>query len=150
MQFYVHHFERAKMEKQLISACFCFLYANSYGSVPEISVAAVCFQVAKTTNLQCDCTQNHDRSVIKCLLRQQYGTQTGLLKSFILFDQSAEQIRKWHAHDAPPIRRPFSRITPDDLRFFRELLPGRAIKDPDMLESCNVDWLRTVKGKLKV
>ncbi|XP_076150555.1 D-2-hydroxyglutarate dehydrogenase, mitochondrial isoform X1 [Alosa pseudoharengus] len=51
---------------------------------------------------------------------------------------------------AAPPRLPFSRITEDDLAFFRQLLPGRAITDPDMLESCNVDWLKSVRGNSEV
>lgn len=45
-----------------------------------------------------------------------------------------------------PDRLPFSRITQEDLAFFREMLPGRAITDPDVLESSNVDWLKSVRG----
>ncbi|XP_062373393.1 D-2-hydroxyglutarate dehydrogenase, mitochondrial [Sardina pilchardus] len=51
---------------------------------------------------------------------------------------------------AAPPRLPFSSITDDDLAFFRQLLPGRAITDPDMLESCNVDWLKSVRGNSEV
>lgn len=47
---------------------------------------------------------------------------------------------------AAPDRLPFSRITPEDLSCFRTILPGRAITDPDLLESSNVDWLKSVKG----
>lgn len=47
---------------------------------------------------------------------------------------------------AAPDRLPFSRITQEDLAFFRKMLPGRAITDPDLLESSNVDWLKTVRG----
>ncbi|MCI4377887.1 hypothetical protein PGIGA_G00208920 [Pangasianodon gigas] len=61
-----------------------------------------------------------------------------------------EWIQQRRAHNAAPTRRPFSRVTPDDLSFFSELLPGRTITDPDVLESCNVDWLRTVKGSSEV
>ncbi|XP_069008683.1 D-2-hydroxyglutarate dehydrogenase, mitochondrial isoform X2 [Embiotoca jacksoni] len=45
-----------------------------------------------------------------------------------------------------PERLPFSRVTEDDLAFFREILPGRAITDPDLMESGNVDWLKSVRG----
>lgn len=45
-----------------------------------------------------------------------------------------------------PHRLPFSRITQEDLAFFRKMLPGRAITDPDVLESSNVDWLKSVRG----
>uniref|UniRef100_A0AAY5EH93 D-2-hydroxyglutarate dehydrogenase, mitochondrial n=1 Tax=Electrophorus electricus TaxID=8005 RepID=A0AAY5EH93_ELEEL len=54
------------------------------------------------------------------------------------------------AESAAPRRRPFSRVTADDLVFFRGVLPGRVITDPDVLESCNVDWLKTVKGNSEV
>ncbi|KAK5917022.1 hypothetical protein CgunFtcFv8_011946 [Champsocephalus gunnari] len=47
---------------------------------------------------------------------------------------------------AAPDRLPFSRITQEDLAFFRKILPGRAVTDPDLLESSNVDWLKSVKG----
>lgn len=50
---------------------------------------------------------------------------------------------------APPGRLPFSRVTEEDLAFFRKILPGRTITDPDLLESSNVDWLKSVKGELK-
>lgn len=49
---------------------------------------------------------------------------------------------------AAPPRLPFSRVTQDDLAFFRALLPGRTITDPDLLKSSNVDWLKTVEGEL--
>lgn len=48
--------------------------------------------------------------------------------------------------DAAPDRLPFSRITKEDLAFFRKILPGRAITDPDLLESSNVDWIKSVRG----
>ncbi|XP_036927423.1 D-2-hydroxyglutarate dehydrogenase, mitochondrial isoform X1 [Acanthopagrus latus] len=51
---------------------------------------------------------------------------------------------------AAPDRLPFSRITPEDLSFFRTILPGRALTDPDLLESSNVDWLKSVKGSSEV
>ncbi|XP_058470778.1 D-2-hydroxyglutarate dehydrogenase, mitochondrial [Solea solea] len=51
---------------------------------------------------------------------------------------------------AAPERLPFSRVTPQDLDFFRKVLPGRTITDPDLLESSNVDWLRTVRGSSEV
>lgn len=47
---------------------------------------------------------------------------------------------------APPDRRPFSRVTKEDLDYFRKLLPHRTITDPDLLESNNVDWLKSVRG----
>lgn len=47
---------------------------------------------------------------------------------------------------AAPDRLPFSRITQEDLDFFRKILPGRVITDPDLLESSNVDWLKSVRG----
>uniref|UniRef100_A0A8B9JGU0 D-2-hydroxyglutarate dehydrogenase, mitochondrial n=2 Tax=Astyanax mexicanus TaxID=7994 RepID=A0A8B9JGU0_ASTMX len=51
---------------------------------------------------------------------------------------------------AAPPRRPFSQVTPADLDFFTRLLPGRTITDPDVLESSNVDWLKSVKGSSEV
>uniref|UniRef100_A0A672TAR1 D-2-hydroxyglutarate dehydrogenase, mitochondrial n=1 Tax=Sinocyclocheilus grahami TaxID=75366 RepID=A0A672TAR1_SINGR len=50
---------------------------------------------------------------------------------------------------APPWL-PFSRVTQEDLAFFRTLLPGRTITDPDLLKSSNVDWLKTVEGNNEV
>ncbi|XP_071390243.1 D-2-hydroxyglutarate dehydrogenase, mitochondrial isoform X1 [Centroberyx affinis] len=47
---------------------------------------------------------------------------------------------------AAPERLPFSRVTQEDLAFFRKTLPGRAITDPDLLEANNVDWLKSVRG----
>uniref|UniRef100_H3DIJ7 D-2-hydroxyglutarate dehydrogenase, mitochondrial n=1 Tax=Tetraodon nigroviridis TaxID=99883 RepID=H3DIJ7_TETNG len=43
-------------------------------------------------------------------------------------------------------RLPFSRVTEEDLAFFRSVLPGRAVTDPDLLESSNQDWLKSVRG----
>ncbi len=51
---------------------------------------------------------------------------------------------------AAPPRLPFSRVTQEDLAYFRTTLPGRTITDPDLLKSCNVDWLKTVEGKLNL
>ncbi|XP_056445861.1 D-2-hydroxyglutarate dehydrogenase, mitochondrial [Gadus chalcogrammus] len=48
---------------------------------------------------------------------------------------------------AAPERLPFSRLSQEDLAFFRETLPGGAITDPDLLEAHNVDWLKSVKGE---
>ncbi|XP_041729434.2 D-2-hydroxyglutarate dehydrogenase, mitochondrial [Coregonus clupeaformis] len=47
---------------------------------------------------------------------------------------------------AAPERRPFSRVTPEDLTFFSKIIPGRTITDPDILEASNVDWLKSVRG----
>lgn len=47
---------------------------------------------------------------------------------------------------AAPDRLPFSRITEGDLAFFRKILPGRVVTDPDLLESNNEDWLKSVRG----
>lgn len=47
---------------------------------------------------------------------------------------------------AVPGRLPFSRVTEDDLAFFRRILPGRVVTDPDLLESNNEDWLKSVRG----
>ncbi|XP_072544407.1 D-2-hydroxyglutarate dehydrogenase, mitochondrial [Salminus brasiliensis] len=54
------------------------------------------------------------------------------------------------AASAAPSRWPFSRVTTADLDFFTQLLPGRTITDPDVLESSNVDWLKSVKGSSEV
>ncbi|XP_051244724.1 D-2-hydroxyglutarate dehydrogenase, mitochondrial [Dicentrarchus labrax] len=51
---------------------------------------------------------------------------------------------------AAPERLPFSRVTPEDVAFFRKILPGRTITDPDLLESNNVDWLKSVRGSSEV
>ncbi|KAI2667794.1 D-2-hydroxyglutarate dehydrogenase, mitochondrial [Labeo rohita] len=51
---------------------------------------------------------------------------------------------------AAPPRLPFSRVTQEDLAFFKTLLPERTITDPDLLKSCNVDWLKTVEGNSEV
>lgn len=51
---------------------------------------------------------------------------------------------------AAPPRLHFSRVTQEDLAFFRTLLPGRTITDPDLLKSSNVDWLKTVEGELNL
>lgn len=47
---------------------------------------------------------------------------------------------------SPPERLPFSRLTKEDVEYFRSILPGGTITDPDLLESNNVDWLKSVKG----
>lgn len=51
---------------------------------------------------------------------------------------------------AAPQRLPFSRVTEEDLAFFREILPGRAITDPDLVQSSNEDWLKSVRGSSEV
>ena len=48
---------------------------------------------------------------------------------------------------AAPERLPFSRVTEEDLNFFRKILQARTITDPDLLESSNVDWLKSVRGE---
>uniref|UniRef100_A0A1A8GEP3 D-2-hydroxyglutarate dehydrogenase, mitochondrial n=1 Tax=Nothobranchius korthausae TaxID=1143690 RepID=A0A1A8GEP3_9TELE len=45
-----------------------------------------------------------------------------------------------------PDRLPFSKVSVEDLAFFSQILPGRAITDPDLVESSNVDWLKSVRG----
>ncbi|KAM9396449.1 LOW QUALITY PROTEIN: D-2-hydroxyglutarate dehydrogenase, mitochondrial [Salvelinus alpinus] len=47
---------------------------------------------------------------------------------------------------AAPERRPFSRVTPEDLAFFSKIIPGRTITDPDILDASDVDWLKSVRG----
>lgn len=49
-----------------------------------------------------------------------------------------------------PARLPFSRVTAEDLAFFNKTLPGRTITDPDLVESSNVDWLKSVRGSSEV
>ncbi|XP_042244062.1 D-2-hydroxyglutarate dehydrogenase, mitochondrial [Thunnus maccoyii] len=51
---------------------------------------------------------------------------------------------------AAPERLPFSRVTEEDLNFFRKILQARTITDPDLLESSNVDWLKSVRGSSEV
>ncbi|XP_032402845.1 D-2-hydroxyglutarate dehydrogenase, mitochondrial isoform X2 [Xiphophorus hellerii] len=51
---------------------------------------------------------------------------------------------------AAPQRLPFSRVTVEDLTFFRKTLPGRAITDPDLVQSSNEDWLKSVRGSSEV
>lgn len=48
-----------------------------------------------------------------------------------------------------PDRLPFSTVTEHDVAFFRKTLPGRTITDPDLLEFCNVDWLKSARGELE-
>lgn len=75
---------------------------------------------------------------------------------------SSEQVlastRKLHAGaegskvspSAAPERLPFCRVTEEDLAFFRKILPGRTIVDPDLVEPSNVDWLKSVRGSSEV
>uniref|UniRef100_A0A668A8B6 D-2-hydroxyglutarate dehydrogenase, mitochondrial n=1 Tax=Myripristis murdjan TaxID=586833 RepID=A0A668A8B6_9TELE len=51
---------------------------------------------------------------------------------------------------AAPDRLPFSKVTQEDLDFFKKVLPGRTITDPDLLEANNVDWLKSVRGYSEV
>ncbi|XP_014826872.1 PREDICTED: D-2-hydroxyglutarate dehydrogenase, mitochondrial isoform X1 [Poecilia mexicana] len=51
---------------------------------------------------------------------------------------------------AAPRRLPFSRVTVEDLTFFGKTLPGRAITDPDLVQSSNEDWLKSVRGSSEV
>lgn len=62
-----------------------------------------------------------------------------------LTTESAEKSKS-----APPERLPFSRVTKEDVEYFRSILPGGTITDPDLLESNNVDWLKSVKGSSEV
>ncbi|XP_006637841.2 D-2-hydroxyglutarate dehydrogenase, mitochondrial [Lepisosteus oculatus] len=50
------------------------------------------------------------------------------------------------AQASAPNRLPFATISREDLAFFEQLLPGRAITDPEVLEPSNVDWLQSVRG----
>ncbi|XP_076013980.1 D-2-hydroxyglutarate dehydrogenase, mitochondrial isoform X2 [Genypterus blacodes] len=54
--------------------------------------------------------------------------------------------RSGSSPSAAPARLPFSTVTEEDLAFFKKILPGRTITDPDLLESSNVDWIKTVRG----
>ncbi|MBN3298528.1 D-2-hydroxyglutarate dehydrogenase, mitochondrial [Amia ocellicauda] len=47
-------------------------------------------------------------------------------------------------------RLPFTTVSQQDLDFFEQLLPGRTITDPEVLESNNVDWLKSVRGSSEV
>ncbi|XP_047466940.1 D-2-hydroxyglutarate dehydrogenase, mitochondrial [Mugil cephalus] len=51
---------------------------------------------------------------------------------------------------AAPERLPFSRVTEEDLAFFRKILPSGTITDPDLVASSNVDWLKSVRGSSEV
>lgn len=50
----------------------------------------------------------------------------------------------------PVQRLPFSTVSEEDLAAFECIIPGRVITDPEQLQTCNVDWLRTVRGCSKV
>ncbi|XP_017652660.1 D-2-hydroxyglutarate dehydrogenase, mitochondrial isoform X2 [Nannospalax galili] len=50
----------------------------------------------------------------------------------------------------PVQRLPFSTVSEKDLAAFESIIPGRVITDPDQVEACNVDWLRSVRGCSKV
>ncbi|XP_038195494.1 D-2-hydroxyglutarate dehydrogenase, mitochondrial isoform X2 [Arvicola amphibius] len=50
----------------------------------------------------------------------------------------------------PVQRLPFSTVSEEDLTAFERIIPGRVITDPEQLEACNVDWLRSVRGCSKV
>ncbi|XP_057619004.1 D-2-hydroxyglutarate dehydrogenase, mitochondrial isoform X2 [Chionomys nivalis] len=50
----------------------------------------------------------------------------------------------------PVQRLPFSTVSEEDLAAFERIIPGRVITDPEQLEACNVDWLRSVRGCSKV
>ncbi|KAM9708718.1 D-2-hydroxyglutarate dehydrogenase, mitochondrial [Menidia menidia] len=52
--------------------------------------------------------------------------------------------------DGAPKRLPFSRVTEEDVDFFKKILPGRTITDPDLVESSNVDWLKSVRGSSEI
>nr|XP_004667859.1 D-2-hydroxyglutarate dehydrogenase, mitochondrial isoform X1 [Jaculus jaculus]XP_045004123.1 D-2-hydroxyglutarate dehydrogenase, mitochondrial isoform X1 [Jaculus jaculus] len=50
----------------------------------------------------------------------------------------------------PVQRLPFSKVSEEDMATFQRIIPGRVITDPEELEACNVDWLKTVRGCSKV
>lgn len=93
-------------------------------------------------------------------LRSQYSTDlTAVDRALIVRSSQLIQHRCVHSRGlgaspgnpgAAPPRLPFSRVTHEDLAFFRTLLPGRTITDPDLLKSSNVDWLKTVEGGLNL
>lgn len=81
--------------------------------------------------------ERSDRALIVCssqLIQHRYVHSRGL------GDSAANP-------SAAPPRLPFSRVTQEDLAFFRKLLPGRTITDPDLLKSSNIDWLKSVQGE---
>lgn len=83
------------------------------------------------------------------LTRQSYpGFQLGSLRHFGVGSKRfhTEAGGPAPSPDAVPDRLPFSRTTEDDLAFFRKILPGRVVTDPDLLESSNQDWLKSVRG----
>jgi hypothetical protein len=47
----------------------------------------------------------------------------------------------------PVQRLPFSTVSEEDLAAFECIIPGRVITDPEQLQTCNVDWLKTVRGE---
>lgn len=47
----------------------------------------------------------------------------------------------------PVQRLPFSTVSEEDLAAFERIIPGRVVTDPEQLETCNVDWLRSVRGE---
>lgn len=47
----------------------------------------------------------------------------------------------------PVQRLPFSTVSEEDLAAFERIIPGRVITDPEQLQACNVDWLKTVRGE---
>ncbi|XP_062324907.1 D-2-hydroxyglutarate dehydrogenase, mitochondrial isoform X1 [Osmerus eperlanus] len=61
-------------------------------------------------------------------------------------DHHAGADRAQPSPTAAPERLPFSRVTPEDVAFFREMLQGRTITDPDLLVASNMDWLKSVRG----
>ncbi|XP_051046809.1 D-2-hydroxyglutarate dehydrogenase, mitochondrial isoform X2 [Phodopus roborovskii] len=50
----------------------------------------------------------------------------------------------------PVQRLPFSTVSEEDVAAFECIIPGRVVTDPEQLEACNVDWLRSVRGSSKV
>lgn len=45
-------------------------------------------------------------------------------------------------------RLPFAQVSSSDISFFEQLMPGRVITDTDELNFFNVDWLKSVRGRL--
>ncbi|XP_077394163.1 D-2-hydroxyglutarate dehydrogenase, mitochondrial [Festucalex cinctus] len=76
------------------------------------------------------------------------GLRRGVARSRKLNDRA--DVTKKSPPVSAPERLPFSTVTREDLNFFRRILPGRTVTDPDLLESCNVDWLKSVRGSSEV
>lgn len=90
-------------------------------------------QTLKYAKVSSSCRLSQDNNLTACGLR---GISVRTLTT-----QNAEKLKS-----SPPERLPFSRLTKEDVEYFRSILPGGTVTDPDLLESNNVDWLKSVKG----